>query len=143
VDDVLAIANVEHIEASPFLVVALYDQYLIDVIIEPFESVERAVERLHDVAARHGQTSLDVWTSNRDLLVAMLKTSGINGIIKHPDDTCDTSIIIQQYESVLRECHEIDPIVKKPPLPKWRRFVLSVLRKIEQIVRREEKYDEV
>jgi hypothetical protein len=140
-NDVLAIANVEYIEATPFLVIALYDRYLIDAIIEPFESVERAVERLHDVAARHSQTALDVWTSNRDLFATLLQTPGLNGIIKHSDDTRDTLALIKQYESILYEVHDIEPIVKKPPLPRWRRFVLSMLQKLEKIVKGAEKYD--
>ncbi|GCD81925.1 hypothetical protein PTHTG4_09870 [Parageobacillus thermoglucosidasius] len=137
----LAIANVEYIEATPFLVIALYDRYLIDAIIEPFESIEGAVERLHDVVARHGQTAIDVWTSNRDLFAALLQTPGLNGIIKHPDDTRDTLALIKQYESILYEVHDIEPIIKRPPLPKWRRFLLALLLKLENLIKGEGKYD--
>jgi hypothetical protein len=141
VNDVLAIANVEYIEATPFLVIALYDRYLIDAIIEPFESIEGAVERLHDVAARHGQTAIDVWTSNRDLFATLLKTPGLNGIIKHPDDTRDTLALIKQYEHILHELYDIEPIIKRPPLPKWRRFLLALLKKLENLIKGAGKYD--
>ena len=137
----LAIANVEYIEATPFLVIALYDRYLIDAIIEPFENIERVVERLHDVAAQHNQTTLDVWTANRDLFAMLLKTPGLNGIIKHPDDVRDTLALIKQYESILYEVYDIEPIIKRPPLPKWRRFLLALLKKLENLIKGAGKYD--
>ena len=141
----LAVANIEAIEASKFLVINLYGAtgHLVDQIITPATTEDEAVQKLRELALIYGQLDFECWTSDLSLYKRLLTEPGIAASIKHRDDTIDTYYTIREYEQTLRELYDIEPIAKKPPLPKWRRFILSVLRKIEQIVRGEEKYDEV
>jgi hypothetical protein len=138
----LATVNVEAIEASKFLVINLYGEngYLIDQIIALATTEDETVRKLRELALIYGQTDFECWTSDPSLFKRFLTEPGIAVSIKHRDDTLDTHRAIRELEPVLRELYDIEPIVKKPPLPKWRRFVLSLLQKLEKIVKGAEKY---
>jgi hypothetical protein len=139
----LAIVNVEAIEASKFLVINLYGTtgHLVDQIIAPATTEDETVQKLRELALIYDQLDFECWTSDPSLFKRFLTEPGIAVSLKHRDDTLDTYYTIRDYERTLRELYNIEPIVKKPPLPKWRRFVLSLLQKLEKIVKGAEKYD--
>jgi hypothetical protein len=139
----LAIVNVETIEASRFLVINLYGKngYLIDQIIAPATTEDETVRKLRELAAIYGQTDFECWTSDPSLFKRFLTEPGIAVSIKHRDDTIDTYNAILEHDSILRELYDIEPIVKKPPLPSWRRFILSMLQKLEKIIIGDGKYE--
>jgi hypothetical protein len=115
-----AVVNVEHLEATPFLVVNLYDKYLSDQIIAPYESPSQAIECMKDLMAQH-DCSVFCLTSNRDIYALTLNTPGINGMIKHYEDTKETASSLKVAEDVLRDLYDITPIEPLPQLPKWRK----------------------
>jgi hypothetical protein len=139
----LAIVNIETIEASKFLVINLYGTtgHLVDQIIAPATTEDETVQKLRELALIYGRTDFECWTSDPSLFKRFLTEPGIAVSIKHSDDTRDTYRAIRELEPVLRELYDIEPIVKKPPLPRWRRFVLSLLQKLEKIVKGAGKYD--
>jgi len=138
----LAIVNIESIEASKFLVINLYGAtgHLVDQIVTPATTEDETVQKLRELALIYDQLDFECWTSDPSLFKRFLTEPGIAVSIKHPDDTLDTHRAIRELEPVLRELYDIEPIVKKPPLPRWRRFVLSLLQKLEKIVKGAEKY---
>jgi hypothetical protein len=139
----LAIVNVEAIEASKFLVINLYGEngYLIDQIIAPATTEDETVRKLRELSLIYGQTDFECWTSDLSLYKRLLTEPGIAVSIKHRDDTIDTYNAILEHDSILRELYDIEPIVKKPPLPSWRRFILSLLQKLEKIIIGDGKYE--
>jgi hypothetical protein len=139
----LAIVNVETIEASRFLVINLYGEngYLIDQIIAPETTEDETVRKLSELSLIYGQTDFECWTSDPSLFKRFLTEPGIAVSIKHRDDTIDTYNAILEHDSILRELYDIEPIVKKPPLPSWRRFILSMLQKLEKIIIGDGKYE--
>jgi hypothetical protein len=139
----LAIVNVEAIEASKFLVINLYGEngYLIDQIIAPATTEDETVQKLRELAAIYGQKDFECWTSDLTLYKRLLTEPGIAVSLKHRDDTIDTYNAILEHDSILRELYDIEPIVKKPPLPSWRRFILSMLQKLEKIIIGDGKYE--
>jgi hypothetical protein len=139
----LAIVNVETIEASRFLVINLYGEngYLIDQIIAPTTTEDETVRKLRELALIYGQTDFECWTSDPSLFKRFLTEPGIAASLKHRDDTIDTHYAILEHEPILRQLYDIEPIVKKPPLPRWRRFILSLLQKLEKIIIGDGKYE--
>jgi hypothetical protein len=124
-----AIVNVENLEATPFLVINLYDEYLIDQIIGPYEGPERAIERIKELMQVHGQP-VRCYTSNKEIYALTLSEPGIIGEIKHYDETKITASSLKDSEEVLRDLYEIEPIVPLPKLPAWRRWLFIMLLKI-------------
>jgi hypothetical protein len=139
----LATVNIETIEASRFLVINLYGAtgHLIDQIITPAATEDETVQKLRELAEVYGQTDFECWTSDLSLYKRLLTEPGIAASIKHPDDTCDTRRAILELEPVLRELYDIEPIVKKPTLPKWRRFLLALLIKLENLLKGDGRYE--
>lgn len=139
----LAIVNVEAIEASKFLVINLYGTtgHLVDQIIAPATTEDETVQKLRELALIYDQLDFECWTSDPSLFKRFLTEPGIAVSIKHPDDTLDTHRAIRELEPVLRELYDIEPIIKRPPLPKWRRFLLALLKKLENLIKGAGKYD--
>jgi hypothetical protein len=114
-----AVVNVENLEATPFLVINLYDKYLVDSLILPYEIPEQAIERIKELLQQH-DCSVLLLTSHKDIYALTLSEPGIRGMIKHYDDTKETRSSLKDAEEVLRELYAIEPIVPLPELPKWR-----------------------
>jgi hypothetical protein len=141
----LAIVNVEAIEASKFLVINLYGEngYLIDQIIALATTEDETVRKLRELALIYGQTDFECWTSDPSLYKRLLTEPGIAVSIKHRDDTIDTYNAILEHDSILRELYDIEPIIERPTLPKWRRFLLALLEKLENSLKGEENDENV
>lgn len=114
------VVNVENLEATPFLVINLYDRFLMDQIILPYQGPEQAIERIKELMNQHGGTVV-CFTSNRDIYALTLSAPGISGMFKHYDDTNETASSLKDAEEVLRDIYDIEPIVPKPKLPVWRK----------------------
>ncbi|MFD0827103.1 hypothetical protein ACT8ZR_15800 [Neobacillus sp. M.A.Huq-85] len=128
-----AVANVEKLEASEFLVINLYDKYLIDQIIGPYEGPEKAIERIKGLMERHGGSVL-LMTSNREIYAQTLNEPGIHGVIKHYDSVSETASSLKDAEEILRDIYDIESIVPLPELPKWRlRLYLFFIRLTDKI----------
>jgi hypothetical protein len=139
----LAVINIETLEASRFLVINLYEKngYLVDQIIAPVTTEDETVQKLRELALIYGQTDFECWTSNLELFKRLLTEAGIAVSIKHRDDTVDTQYAIRQNEGILRELYDIEPVIERPPLPRWRRFLLALLIKLENLLKGEGKYE--
>ncbi|MFT9848972.1 hypothetical protein [Aneurinibacillus sp. REN35] len=139
----LIIANVETIEASPFLVAVLYDQdgQRLDELILPFESYELSLLIIRELAERNGVESFELWTSDNRLYLLSLQTPGVAGVIKHTSDTADTGYTIGYNADILKELHDIKLLVTKPPLPRWRAFLVGAIRKILKQIEGDGKYE--
>jgi hypothetical protein len=114
-----AVANVEKLEASPFLVINLYDKYLVDSIILPYQGPEQVIERIKELLKQH-DCSVLLLTSHKDIYALTLSEPGIRGLIKHYEDTKETASSLKDAEEVLRDLYDISPIVPLPELPNWR-----------------------
>jgi hypothetical protein len=138
----LIIANIESLEASRFLVADFYDDfgYLKDQIIVPFENMQQAIEQIKELAQEYGQT-VDLWTSDKELFAYTLNVPGLNGVIKHPDDVSTTKSAIHQFEEILRESYEIEPLIPLPKLPGWRRRLFYFVFKIANMIGGNGKYE--
>jgi hypothetical protein len=125
----LIVANVEYIEASPFLVAILYGQdgQRLDEMILPFESYELALQQIRELAKEYRIQIVGMWTSDKELYILSLQTPGIAGVIKHPSDTVDTRQTIEHNSELLKELYQLTP---KPPLPRWKAFLVCMFRKI-------------
>jgi hypothetical protein len=135
---VFAVTNVEKLENVRFIVVNVYDDdsgYLVDQIVKPFESYEVTVEILRELNVT------EVLTSNSEIAGLLLQTVGIGVQIKHPDDTKDTQQAVEQWSDLLYELFDISPMIPKPKMPRWRRWVYEVLTKITNKVKGGDKYD--
>jgi hypothetical protein len=114
-----AVVNVETLEASRFLVINLYDKYLVDSLILPYENPSQAIERVKELVQHH-DCSVLMLTSHKDIYGLTLSEPGIRGLIKHYDDTKETASSLKDAEEVLRDLYDISPIIPLPELPKWR-----------------------
>ncbi|MGG3622848.1 hypothetical protein ABES25_04705 [Bacillus gobiensis] len=130
--DSFIIANVERLENELFLVVVLYgdDGYIADRVIVPYENAESAVITIAEVAYK-----VDVWSSDTTLYKAMLEVPGLNGIIKHPDDTSETGRQIEELMQILRQEFE------RPALPRWRKWLSSLFRRMTRLIEGDGKYE--
>ncbi len=139
----LIVSNVERLEATPFLVAILYGQdgQRLDEMIFPFESYELALLIIQELAQRNGVKSFELWTSDNRLYLLSLQTPGIAGTIKHASDTIDTRRMVEYNADILRELYEIKPLIPKPPLPKWRAFLVRTIRKLLKIIEGDGKYE--
>ncbi|WHY93755.1 hypothetical protein QNK12_09960 [Neobacillus cucumis] len=135
-----AVVNVEKLEASEFLVINLYDKYLIDQIIGPYEGPEKAIERIKGLMERHGG-SVMLMTANRDIYVLTLSEPGIHGVIKHYDSVSETASSLRDAEEILRDIYEIKPVVPLPKLPAWRVRLFYFVLKIADIIGGNRKYE--
>lgn len=136
----LIICNVEYIESTPFFAAILYDQegQRLDELILPFESYELALLTVRELADRNGVESFELWTSDNRLYVLSLQTAGIAGVIKHASDTTDTSQMVKHNSEILKELYKL---TLKPPLPKWRAFLVSILSKLIKQVEGDGRYE--
>lgn len=136
----LMVANIEYIEASPFLVALFYENegYLTDTIIKPYESAEIAIDEISKLGMLYGQLDLELYTSTSELYAASLSVPGIAGQIKHVSDTEDTKRTIKSNEEYIRETVKIE--LNKPPLPKWRQCIVGILEKIITKINGGDKY---
>lgn len=122
----LAVANVERLETAQFIVVNVYDDsgYLVDQVINQFETYAQAVDLFREVGASH------VWTSDRELYGLLLKTVGIGVEFKHKSDTACTRRAIEQHADILTDLFKIEPADPLPELPKWRRWLCDKLTRL-------------
>ncbi len=128
----LVIANIEHIEAQPFLVALLFgeDGYLADGLTLPYEGPTAAIERIAQLGLVHGFETVEMWTSDTALYVEALKVPGVGAVYKHPSDTRLTREAIERDAELLRDLYDIPPLIPKPRLPKWRAFLARIVRGI-------------
>ncbi|MEO2074855.1 MAG: hypothetical protein ABGX20_05610 [Bacillus sp. (in: firmicutes)] len=137
-----AICNVEKLESNEFLVVNLYDKYLIDQIIGPYEGPERAIERIKELV-EHYNGSVLLLTANKDIYSLTLNEPGIRGMIKHYDSVSETASSLKDAEEVLRDLYTIEPIVPLPELPKWRKKLFLFFVRLTDRIGGSGKYAEI
>lgn len=139
----LITANVERIDATPFLVAILSgeDGYMLDALIIPYESPKAAIDHIRQLAAAYRIETVEIWTSTNELFVESLAVPGVAGTIKHRSDTAATSRIIEQDREVLAELYGIQPITPKAVPPKWRAFFIRGLRKVLKQLEGDGKYE--
>jgi hypothetical protein len=139
----LAIMDVVNIESTPFLTINLYGEkgYIIDQIVVPYEGDTRqAVDLLQQLIKEHG-TTLDCYVANNELFLATLNVAGVNGQLKHRDDVKDCEVAVKSVEEVLREFHEIEPIIPLPKLSAMRKTVYLALLRLANLVGGGDKYE--
>jgi hypothetical protein len=126
------LTNVETIETEKFLVVLAFgnDGYLVDSCCPVYEGEAHAVDFIRKLLATHGQTTATVWTSTQALYMVFLAEPGLGAELKHRDDTIETSNFVKRHSDILIEFHEIEPLVPKPVLPKWRKRLFLWLQKL-------------
>lgn len=126
----LAVANVEQLETAQFIVVNVYDDsgYLVDQVINQFETYAQAVNLLRELKASH------VWTSDRELYGLLLQTVGIGVEFKHTSDTACTRRAIEQHADILTDLFAIEPAEPLPELPRWRRWLCDKLTRLIEII---------
>jgi hypothetical protein len=131
----LAIVDIVNLEATRFLTICLYGKrgYLIDQIIAEYESPQQFVEYLQRIIKEHGQT-LDCYVNDKELYAATLTTPGVIAQLKHVDDLKDCKVAVKDAEEVLRVCHEIKPLIPKPKLSAWRKWLYLSLSKITNLI---------
>ncbi|MCM3560904.1 hypothetical protein M4D57_20275 [Brevibacillus borstelensis] len=126
----LVIANVELVETMPFLVARLYgeDGYLLDEITVPYEGPADACDRIAEIGRAYRLETVEMWTSETALYVAALRVPGIAATYKHPSDTNETRHAVEKIRDILVEIYDIPPRIPKPRPPKWRAFLIRVVR---------------
>ncbi|MEH6992610.1 hypothetical protein V7075_07830 [Neobacillus drentensis] len=124
-----AVLNVERLEGSQFLVINLYDKYLIDNIIAPYEGPAQAIERLKELTQIH-LAPITCLTSQKHIYSLMLSTPGINGVMKHYSETTETASSLRDAEEILRDLYDIEPFTSLPMLSEWRKRLFFMLLKI-------------
>jgi hypothetical protein len=132
----LIVANVEYLEATPFLVAIFYrDGQAADKIVTPFISYENALERIKGLASEHHETSFELFTRDADLYKLTLDIAGISGHIKHWSDVSETAYELSEDDEIMYDLYEIKPIVEKPKPSRFRRFLVSLLDRITNKLR--------
>lgn len=127
------VVNVENLEATPFIVINLYDKYLIDQIIGPYEGPQRVIERIKELMVHH-QGSVLCLTSNKEIYALTLNEPGISGMMKHYSETSETAASLKDCEEVLSDLYEIEPIVPLEKLPNWRKWLFFMLLKFTNLI---------
>jgi hypothetical protein len=139
----LAIVEIVKLEATPFLTINLYGEkgYVVDQLIAPYDgNPQQAVDLMQQLIKQHGRT-LDCWLTDKEIFVATLSAPGINGQLKHRDDTKDCEVAVKSVEEVLRELYEIEPIIPLPKLSAWRKRLFVAALKIANKISGGGKYD--
>ena len=129
----LVVANVEMVEASPFLVAILYDadgEYA-DEILMPYEDATGAISRIRILAEEYGVSAPELWTSTRELFGETLSMTGVFGRIKHGSDTVETKRVIKRDSEVLYDLYEIQPVEELPKPSRFRAFLIKLVTKIQ------------
>lgn len=139
----LVVANFERIEGTAFIVAILYgeDGQRIDGITLPCDSSTDALAIVRHLAKEYRISTVEMWTSDSGLYVQSLTMAGIYGVIKHPSDTEETRREIEQSAEILRELYEIKPLIPKPSPPKWRAYLISVVRRVLNKLEGDGKYE--
>lgn len=141
----LVIANVEHVEKTPFLVALLYgeDGYLLDEITLPYEGPDAACGLIAEIMRRYRLETVECWTSEQALYVSALSTIGIAVTFKHRLDTGGTREAIERSWDILAEIYELKPKIRKPKTPKWRLFFIGLVQKILNKLKGDGLYEEI
>ncbi|ADC48957.1 hypothetical protein BpOF4_04465 [Alkalihalophilus pseudofirmus OF4] len=137
----LIVANVEQLESEMFLVAILYgaDGLCADKIIVKFDGYGDAFERLKKL----GGDDFELYTADKQLFKGALEVAGIAVSIKRPSDVDDTRREIELIADLLREVHEIEPVIKeeRPKPSKLRGFLVKKLEKILMKLRGDYDYE--
>lgn len=128
----LIVANVEKVEATPFLVAILYgeDGQRLDEICLPFVSYSRSIRKIRSLGIAYRIPTIELWTSDNELYIEALKAPGIAAAIKHSSDTNDTRRVINRDYDLLFDLYDIQPIKPKLKASKWRSFLILICRKL-------------
>ncbi|WP_169083239.1 hypothetical protein [Paenibacillus sp. PL91] len=139
----LFVVNVEHVEASPFVVALLYDEAgeLMDGMTVKGGDVNTALLTVKSLSTAHNIGLSEIWTSNTALYMESLSRPGVLATIKHPSDTRETRRHIEQSADILRELYAIEPIEPRREPPKWRAFLVSTLNTITNYVKGDYEYE--
>lgn len=137
------ITNIERLETEHFLAVLVFsdDGYLVDACAHLYKGEAHAVNYIHEVLQRHGQSATRIWTSNHALFIALLKEPGLGVELKHRDSTAETGHFIERYRDILIDLYEIEPLTPLPKLPTWRRWLFNMLQKITTKIGGNGKYE--